>query len=295
MTAESPDCTGQRFGMLLVLGKGSRQPRPACKRRKNSTRQLWRVLCDCGREVEILRGSFETKGQISCGCKRSRGLVDNKRRPKDIRGQRFEQLVAIKLTGNKDKYNKPTWLLQCDCGAKCESSLTDIQRKIYMNTRVSCGDRVRHPEKCLWYPPTPSPYPREAGELLVKYLPLTYLHYQQVDSAVEDQKRDRLLRAAWIIVYRRSQGEEISELYESRIIKKHLRYCSIQVYWRRVLEKQGGLIFDVSSKKRQIKIGDTVTINSVNYPSLETPETNILSENNTNNINTAKRLKFRRC
>lgn len=59
-----PDCAGQRFGMLVVLGKGGRVPD------RNSTRQLWQMQCDCGKVIEIPRGAFEIKGQVSCGCKR---------------------------------------------------------------------------------------------------------------------------------------------------------------------------------------------------------------------------------
>ena len=176
------------------------------------------VLGDCGKLIQLPRNSFEDKGQISCGCARRLGLIDNKRHPTDISNQRFGNLRAIALTGKKDKYNQPTWNLQCDCGNTCELSLKKLNHKQRQNLWINCGDasggklRTKHPENNCWYPPTPSPYPKEAGVLLTKYLPLTELNYRQIDTGVEDEKRDRLLRAAWILVYRRSLGEEISEL-----------------------------------------------------------------------------------
>lgn len=278
MVKAKPDCTGQRFGMLVILGKGSKQSY------KNSYRQLWQAQCDCGKVVELPRGYFEINGQVSCGCKRKRGLVDNKRRTLDISGQGFGNLQALGLTGKKDAYGKPTWLFQCSCGNTCQMSLSDIRRREYKGTRINCGERVKHPERWLTYPPTPKPYPKEAANLITKYLPLCELNYQQIDSAVEDEKRDRLLRAAWIITYRKSCGEEISELHESRIIRKHLHYCSIDVFWRRKLEANGGLLYDVSSRKRQI--GSTMTkLTSHDYPVLETQGIKILP---------IKKLRFNR-
>jgi hypothetical protein len=265
--------------MLVVLGKGSKLPYG------KTCRQLWRVRCDCGSVFDLPRGYFEINGQVSCGCKRKQGLVDNRRRPLDIGGQRFGNLQAIALTGKKDARNKPTWTFQCDCGNIREMSLSDIRKYEYAGTRINCGDRAKHPDRYLTYPPTPSPYPKEAGELLVKYSPLTEIEYQQIDSEVEDEKRDRLLRAAWIIAYRRSKGEKVSELHEGGIIRKHLRYCSIDIFWKRKLEAQGGLLYDGSGNKKEI--GGTMTkLTSDNYPVLETQGTSMLS---------TKKLRFKRC
>lgn len=278
-----PNCTGQRFGMLVVLGLGSKRPH------KNSFCQLWKLKCDCGTVIEKPRSDFENSGQVSCGCKRKRGLVDNKRRPLDIKGQKFGSLQALFLTGKKDVQGKPTWRFQCDCGSICELSLSDIRRYEYNGTRINCGEVDNHPERWLTYPPMPKLIPAEVGQLLIKYLPLCELDYQQIDSEIEDEKRDRLLRAAWIITYRRWQGEVISELHESRIIKKHLRYCSIDVFWKRKLEDSGGLLYNGSGKKRTI--GSTMTnLTSNDYPVLETQGINMVSI-----PSRPKKLKFKRC
>jgi hypothetical protein len=283
MTAQrrKPDCTGQRFGRLVVLGKGDRIPD------RKSYRQMWKLQCECGSIIQIPRNHFEDKGQISCGCARKLGLIDNKRRPHNITGIMFGTLSAIALTGKKDINNKPTWFMRCDCGNSCEKSLSDIRRQEYYGTRINCGDHTSHPERYLEYPPTPNPYPQECGELLIKYLHLTELDYQQIDTAVEDEKRDRLLRAAWILTYRRQQGEEISELHEKRYIRKCLRYCSIDVFWQRKIESNGGLLYDTSGKK---KIGGRMTDATFNeYPEIETRGINNMS------AVVSKRLRFRRC
>ncbi len=283
MTKAKPDCTGQRFGRLVVLGLGSKRPR------KNSYDQLWKLQCDCGKVIEIPRIHFERKGQVSCGCKRRLGLVDNKRRTLDITGQRFGELTAVALTGNKIK-GKPAWLLKCDCGGTRDMSLTLIRHYQRENIRLNCRNKENHNDHWLHYPATPNPYPKEAGLLLKKYLHLTELDYEKIDSEVEDEKRDRLLRAAWIITYRRQQGEQISELHEKRLINKHLRYCSIDVFWKRKLAQNGGLLYNASGDKKTI--GDEMTnLTFSDYPAIETQEIKIMP----NNSLPLKRLKFRRC
>jgi len=285
MTKANPDCTGQKFGLLTVLGKGERRFFP----NSGYTVQMWRVLCDCGTIVQLRRGDFEpsprcNRRQISCGCYKKAGF-DNKRRPTDISGQRFGQLTAIALTEKKDKYNQPTWFLQCDCGNMRTHSLKILNHKQKHCLWVNCANKSRHPERWLHYPPTPTPYPKEAGELLIKYLHLTKSHYTKIDSAVEDEKRDRLIRAAWIITYRRNQGEIFSEAREMRFIKKHLRYSSIKVFWQRKVEEHGGLLYSSSGIKKQI--GDKMTdVTFSDYPVLETQGKTMLRNH---------KLKFKRC
>lgn len=275
---EKPDCTGQRFGRLVVLGKGSK-----CTD-KRAYRQLWRLQCDCANDLELPRARFDKKVRPSksCGCLKKAGF-DNNRRPKDITRKRFGSLIAVKLTGKK-VCSKPTWLLQCDCGGYRELSLSHISALMNSNLRLNCGDKTKHPDKSLHYPPTPTPYPKEAGELLIKYLRLTELYYNQIDSEIEDDKRDSLLRAAWIITYRRNAGEIISEEYESGIVKKYLRYSFLRVHYQRKLEKYGKLLYNKSSNRKET--GSTMTnLTSNNYPVLETQG---------NTIRATKKLKFRR-
>jgi hypothetical protein len=277
-----PDCIGQRFGYLTVIRKGELL-------KHGKERQLYEMQCDCGKVVSIPRGYFDCSPpkQISCGCARKRKNKPVKVR-KDIAGKKFGNLTAIRITGTRDKEKKPLWQFQCDCGAIVQMSISRLNAKILNRVRINCGDRAKHPDRWLEYPPTPNPYPKEAGELLVKYLPLTELNYQQIDSAVEDEKRDHLIRAAWIITYRRQQGEEISELHESRIIKKHLRYCSINVFWRRKLESQGGFLYNASGIKKEL--GGAMTDTTLNdYPVIETQGINMMP------VCTKKHFKFKRC
>lgn len=283
-----PDCTGQRFGMLTVVGKGE------IVRANGRSRRLWNLICDCGNTVSLPRGSFDgmKSKQKSCGClgkERRKELVDNKRRPEDISGQRFGSLTVLRLSGENQvygKWSKPLWECQCDCGNVVKMT----HSRLDSGYRLNCDDRTKH-EWGLWYPPAPIPYPAEAWRLVEKYLKYTQPmhHWNVVDQEVQDEKRDRLIRICWILVYRRQQGEEISDLKERRYIMKSLRHIGTQVYWKRKLEQRGGLAYNIHGIKREI--GGVMTDRTLqNYPvaEAETLGNKILSK-------PPKRIKFRRC
>lgn len=288
MVAAKPDCTGQKFGHLTVLGKGSRVKYK--KHNRNETyRFLWRLQCDCGRVVELSRGDFDRRsgsGQKTCGC--ALANVNRGKKVKDITGQKFGNLKALKLTGKRDKNNKPTWSFECDCGGTRELSYSRILSMERYVIRINCGNRQKHEERYLEYPPTPKPYPHAAGKLMEKYLYLCELiNYEKIDSEVQDEKRDRLLRACWILTYRREQGETLSEIYEKRFIKKHLRYSSIDVFWKRKLQNNGGLIYTNFDDKKEL--GDSMTTVTYNdYPALEVRGQILMSEKS------PKKFKFKR-
>lgn len=283
-----PDCTGQRFGMLTVLGK-SASPSKKFSRSLPSSAYKWRLQCECGRIIELYRNDFDKSNpnhhpQISCGCKRKRGLVDNKKRPVNITDWRWGSLVAIKLSGCKDKWNQHQWIMQCDCGNSVKRTHKSLNNSLKRNYRITCGNRANHQEICLTYPPTPNPYPMEAGELLLKYLPLTKLRYIKVDSEVEDEMRDRLIRICWIITYCRNQGKLISIEYEKRWIKKTLMYAGVEIKHKRMLLRNADRFY---IKKNNNNIGIKMTnITSNDYPELQLQENNLLPR---------KRLKFKRC
>jgi hypothetical protein len=235
--------------------------------------------------VMLARGDFDRPkwAQKSCGCFKRSGLVDNGRRPKNIEGQRFGSLVVIDMVPDIRVAKCSVWRCQCDCGNACQVNA----KKLAAGWCLNCGDKEHLPGS--WYPPTPSPYPKEAGELLVKYLPLTKLRdSSRTDSAIEDEKMERLIRVAWIICYRRGQGEIINDRYERFYVQKHLRYSKIDVSLRRKLEKGGGLIYNTYGIKKEI--GSVMTdLTSQNEAVLETQPDNLLP------IPSGKRFRFKRC
>lgn len=82
--------------------------------RNNKNEHLYKGICDCGKQViwpisEINR-KIKLNRIISCGCYQYN--------EKNLTGQRFGKLIAIKNTYQKDKYGNYLWECQCDCGNK---------------------------------------------------------------------------------------------------------------------------------------------------------------------------------
>ena len=57
------DLTGQRFGRLVVKGRGKTK-----KRIKGGTIVYWICCCDCGNLVEVVGGDLKNRYTQSCGC-----------------------------------------------------------------------------------------------------------------------------------------------------------------------------------------------------------------------------------
>lgn len=120
----SVDLTGRRFERLTVLGRDM----------NDWTQVKWICRCDCGNIVKVLRENLLSGNTKSCGCY-NRDLA--RARAKDITGQRFGKLVAIKKYHGEDtrKYKTTRWLCKCDCGNETVVSLTNLANG---HTR-SCG------------------------------------------------------------------------------------------------------------------------------------------------------------
>ena len=174
------------------------------------------------------------------------------RKPKDLTGQKFGALTAVNLTGNKDAWGKPTWFLNCDCGGNAEMSCS----RLGLGFRLNCGDLSHSPG--LHYPPTPEPVPPPVARLVAKYLKYTQPIAARYDVDIQDEKINRLIRASWIVFYRRSQGEDITEQHERRLILKALRYAKATVKTRRFVEL-GGVSPHTFSRFKPKEIGIEMT------------------------------------
>lgn len=111
------DITGQKFGRLTAL-------KPTENRNSRGS-IMWLCKCECGTIKEICIADLRNKGTKSCGClsrekasQRFKELTKEERSKmamKDITGQRFGKLIAIKPTDKRNGTNV-IWELKCDCG-----------------------------------------------------------------------------------------------------------------------------------------------------------------------------------
>lgn len=100
---------GKKYNMLTVID---------LVRKDDRNRKYFLCRCDCGNEKIIRSDSLTTGNTKSCGCfqvnkTRKQGLKNSK----DIAGNRYGRLIAIKRLENKG--NGYDWLCKCDCGNEC--------------------------------------------------------------------------------------------------------------------------------------------------------------------------------
>ena len=117
--SRAPDITGMRSGRVVAIERTDE---------KRGTCYLWRCRCDCGKEL-LLEPYKITGGKVqSCGC------IRNEKKIKDLTGQRFVRLVAIKRL-DKKRGSSYLWLCKCDCGNYIETSANAL----LMGNTGSCG------------------------------------------------------------------------------------------------------------------------------------------------------------
>lgn len=121
-TGPLEDLTNRRFGRLRVIEYSHQDPHRV---------SIWKCKCDCGETVDVISSNLLLGRTKSCGCLKTEVLIG---RAEDLRGQRFERLVAkeyVRIPNSRGA----SWLCQCDCG-------NEIVVKAYQlkngNTK-SCG------------------------------------------------------------------------------------------------------------------------------------------------------------
>lgn len=134
------DMLGKRFGQLVVLSRAKR----AGATKKQAKNAYWKCRCDCGREGIYLGPSLRNGGRTSCGCARI----------KDITGQRFGKLVAVRW---KDIHSgQSRWVCECDCGKLVVRTGSQLTKGSKEGRFSHCGcARVIHgragtPEYYMW-------------------------------------------------------------------------------------------------------------------------------------------------
>jgi hypothetical protein len=115
--SKNNELIGQKFGLLTVVETYSTDKGDMCK-----------CICDCGNEKITLYKNLKYGKVKSCGCLHSTSKL------KDITGQRYGKLVAIKYTG-EIKNHSAVWECKCDCGNSVEVKV----KHLLSGATRSCG------------------------------------------------------------------------------------------------------------------------------------------------------------
>ena len=120
MTGRLKDVAGQRFGKLVATER---------TQLKNHTTSVWKCVCDCGKETLVPLNYLTSGDTKSCGCLKWQGT------PKDVRGEKFNKLTAIKQTKEKSSTGDYLWLCRCDCGKEVRFPIG----RLNSGSAYSCG------------------------------------------------------------------------------------------------------------------------------------------------------------
>lgn len=128
------DLTGEKFGLLTVIGRGEDYVCPSGKRRLR-----WLCQCECGNTKSIQPGTLLAGKAKSCGCEQKKLAAQHmktvtEKLKADIEGERFGRLVAVSRTDRK-RNGSYLWICDCDCGERTEATVKELHSG---NTR-SCG------------------------------------------------------------------------------------------------------------------------------------------------------------
>lgn len=114
------DLTGQRFGRLLVLERGTND---SCGKPR------WHCRCDCGQETHVNSSSLRAGRSASCGCRAGLAAASQ---VQNLIGERFGRLTVISRAGSSNYH--AAWLCHCDCGKSKRVLATKLRAG-----QISCG------------------------------------------------------------------------------------------------------------------------------------------------------------
>lgn len=101
---QKDEMIGRTFGRLKVISSAPKDPTLASRCLR------YNCICECGNELIVNGNSLRSNHTTSCGCARKGNNI------KDISGQQFGLLTAIRCVGVETGDRRALWLCKCECG-----------------------------------------------------------------------------------------------------------------------------------------------------------------------------------
>lgn len=117
------DIAGQRFGLLVA----------ETFRYQENHKSYWLFQCDCGNKKVMAYQDVKWNRVRSCGCLAKKQISELTR--KDITGETFGNLIAIRPTNRRSGNDGVIW--QCSC--KCGRTVFAAARNLRSGRTTSCG------------------------------------------------------------------------------------------------------------------------------------------------------------
>lgn len=122
------DLMNKRFGNMQVVGKRTEVRFYASAKKKRRSEVVWKCLCDCGKEFEVITSRI-TRYNVTC-CR----TCTDKTRVKNLSGKVYGRLHVLELVPER-KHGGSVWKCLCECGNIAEVKGGSLQS----GTTKSCG------------------------------------------------------------------------------------------------------------------------------------------------------------
>ena len=103
----------------------------------------WLFHCDCGNDKILPAANVKWGRTRSCGCLQREHMANLKKQ--DITGIRFDRLIALSPTEERDSSGSIIWKCRCDCGRTALYSINALRSGrihscgcLYQETRSEC-------------------------------------------------------------------------------------------------------------------------------------------------------------
>lgn len=114
---KAKDEIGNKYGLLTVIEKSDKKIR---------NRIVWKCLCDCGNQIEVIGTDLRTGRKTDCGCIPFYSL-------KNEIGKVYGRLTVLEEAGRQNR--KVIWKCRCECGNIKNVVGTDLRN----GKVISCG------------------------------------------------------------------------------------------------------------------------------------------------------------
>src|SRR5271156_5260906 len=120
------ELTGQRYGLLSIMGRGEAV----------GSRATWRVHCLCGQERTVREDHLVAGRTKSCGCASSKMRKSKMQKRFNLVNQRFGSLLVVWRVGSQKvgSSSHACWACKCGCGV-----IIEVSAKALAGGKTSCG------------------------------------------------------------------------------------------------------------------------------------------------------------
>ena len=192
--SKSIDITNRKFGRLTALYKSSK-----IKGTKSKTIWKWMCECDCGKKLEVVKGSLLSGNTRSCGClSKDTFMAIRKLNRIEMIDKTFGLLTIKRPIEAKTRSDILLWECECTCGNKIKVSGSRLRS----GKVTSCGCQKKKVKPRTTYKLTKIKRDQDIGDFVSKFFPNEV--YESYSDTLRFQNFKDLIKQTLRTLWKRS-------------------------------------------------------------------------------------------